>query len=91
MEPTVFAFISRHSLRQQIFILIITAISFPFLYFSLDLPKTIINKAIAGEGDTFSIQLAGFSLGQIEYLLALCFAFLALAFVNGGFKYQVNL
>ena len=64
MESTVFTFIRRHSLRQQILILIITAVSFPFLYFSLDLPKTIINKAIASEGNTFPIQLAGFSLGS---------------------------
>ncbi len=91
MESTVFTFIRRHSLRHQILILIITAVSFPFLYFSLDLPKTIINKAIDGDPDGFPIQVAGVSLGQIEYLMALCFVFLALVFVNGGFKFQVNL
>ena len=91
MEPTVFAFIRRHSLRQQILILIITAVSFPFLYLSLDLPKTIINKAIDADRDAFPIEVAGLSLGQIEYLLALCFVFLALVFVNGGFKFQINL
>ncbi|HJO96814.1 MAG TPA: ABC transporter transmembrane domain-containing protein, partial [Rhodospirillales bacterium] len=91
MEPTVFTFIRRHSLRQQIIILAITVVSFPFLYFSLDLPKTIINKAIDGQGEAFPIEFASVSLEQVEFLLALCFVFLALVFINGGFKFQINL
>ena len=49
MEKTLFKFIWRYSKRDQIILLVLTAISFPFLYLSLDLPKTIINKAIGGK------------------------------------------
>src|SRR5690348_11510356 len=45
LEPTIYGFILRHSLSQQLLLILFTLISFPFLYFSLDLPKTIINKA----------------------------------------------
>jgi len=43
LEPSVYRFILRHSLKQQIMLLILTLVSFPFLYYSLDLPKTIVN------------------------------------------------
>ena len=49
METSLFRFIWRYSKRDQILLLILTGLSFPFLYFSLDLPKTIINKAIGGK------------------------------------------
>src|SRR5262249_54438273 len=49
LEPTIYRFILRHSLPQQLLLILLTLISFPFLYFSLDLPKTIINRAIGGK------------------------------------------
>lgn len=88
MEDNIFKFILKHSKKDQIILLIFTIVSFPFLYYSLDLPKTIINKAIGG--GTGSRDLLGWQLGQMEYLLALCTIFLALVFVNGGFKYFLN-
>ena len=48
MEPTIFKFILKHSRKEQILLLLGTLASFPFLYVSLDLPKTIINQAIGG-------------------------------------------
>ncbi len=88
MEPTLFKFIWRYSKRQQLTVLLVTLVSFPFLYFSLDLPKTIINDAIAGAD--FPKSLFGHELEQVEYLLLLCFGFLALVLVNGGFKFWIN-
>ena len=88
MEKTLFKFIWRYSKRDQIILLILTAISFPFLYLSLDLPKTIINKAIGGKD--VPEEIFGMTIGQIDYLLILSGAFLALVFVNGGFKFYVN-
>ena len=35
MEPTIYRFILRYSKREQIALLIMTAFSFPFLYYSL--------------------------------------------------------
>jgi putative ABC transport system ATP-binding protein len=46
MHKSLFGYIWAFSKRQQIIALILTLISFPFLYFSFDLPKTIINNAI---------------------------------------------
>jgi len=54
----------------------------------LDLPKTIINKAIGGKD--VPEEIFGITVDQIDYLLILSGAFLALVFVNGGFKFYVN-
>jgi len=88
LEPTIYRFIFRYSLRQQIYLLVLTLLSFPFLYYSLTLPKLIVNNAIAGK--QFPEHILGFELDQISYLLLLCTAFLGLVFINGGFKYHLN-
>ena len=88
MQPTIFKFIFRHSKKEQLFLLVLTLISFPFLYLSLDLPKTIVNEAIGGTD--FPRQLLGMNLEQIPFLMVLCVVFLLLVLVNGAFKYSVN-
>ena len=90
MEKTVFKFIRRYSMRQQVVILATTLVSFPFLYFSLDLPKTIINSAIGGDKASFPVEVFGLSFTQVQYLLVLCFIFLLMVFINGGFKFRIN-
>ena len=88
MQSTLLGFILRHSLRQQIGVVILTLVSFPFLYYSLDLPKTIINQAIGGKN--LPKDVFGFPVDQISYLMVLSGVFLVLVFVNGGFKYAIN-
>ena len=88
MEPSIFRFVLKHSRREQILLLIFTLLAFPFLYMSLDLPKTIINEAIGGRD--FPQVVFGYQLEQIPFLLLLCGMFLALVFINGGFKYFIN-
>lgn len=88
MEPSIFRYVLRHSRREQILLLIFTFLAFPFLYMSLDLPKTIINEAIGGRD--FPRAILGHELEQIPFLMLLCGAFLALVFINGGFKYFIN-
>ena len=88
MEPTIFKFAWKFSSRQQILILVITLCSLPFYYFSLDLPKQIINEAI--DSSDFPRELFGSTFGQVDYLLVLSFAFLGLVLINGGFKYWIN-
>ena len=75
MERSLFAFIWKHSARQQIWLLVLTLVSFPFLYASLELPKRIINDAIGASSQT--TRILGFELGQIQFLMLLCVAFLA--------------
>jgi len=89
MEPTIFGYIWRYSRRQQLILLTVTLASFPFLYYSLDLPKTIINEAIGGE--EFPQVFLGVEMGQTQYLLTLCFIFLSLVLINGGFKLWINI
>src|SRR5437870_7577628 len=88
LEPGLYGFILKHSLRQQILLLVVTLVSFPFLYYSLKLPKTIINRAI--EGKHFPQEFLGIDFDQVPYLMLLCGVFLALVLVNGAFKYYIN-
>lgn len=90
MEPTLFRFIWKHSKRQQIIILMVTVLSFPILYYSLDLPKMIINQALQGTDWPQPLPFTGVEMQQIPYLLALCFAFLALVIINNGIKFWLN-
>ncbi len=88
MEKSIFKYILKHSLRGQIVLLAVTAVSMPFVYFSLDVPKTIVNQAIGGEGLPASVF--GMDMDQVTYLFALCLLFLLLVLINGGFKYYLN-
>lgn len=88
MEKTIFRFIQRYSWKQQLLLVALTLFSLPFLYASLDLPKTIVNGAIGGK--EFPKHFWGYELDQIQYLGGLCLLFLLLVGINGGFKYIVN-
>jgi ABC-type multidrug transport system fused ATPase/permease subunit len=91
IESTIYRFILRYSKREQVILLAMTLISFPFLYYSLDLPKRIINEALGAKGKTeFPVTFLGIELHQLEYLWTLSGLFLALVFINGGFKYWIN-
>ena len=70
LEPTIYRFVLKHSVPQQLILLALTLISFPFLYLSLELPKTIINRAIGSK--QFPQTMLGQELDQISYLLLLC-------------------
>lgn len=48
MERNLFRYVWRHSRRDQIAIFIVVLASLPFYYWSLDLPKRIVNEAIQG-------------------------------------------
>ena len=90
MESSIFRFVLKYSRREQVLLLALTIVSFPFLYLSLDLPKTIINEAIDTDTAAFPVHVFGFEFGHIEYLLFLCSIFLGLVLINGGFKYFIN-
>lgn len=88
MKKTIFKFIIAHSKRQQITLLLMILASMPFLYAVLEMPKEIINDAI--DGKSFPVELYGYELEQIEFLLTLCFTFLGLVLINGAFKYVIS-
>ncbi len=88
MEKSLFQFVWRYSKTQQITLFLITLLSFPILYFTLELPKLIVNDAISGKD--FPRTVLGAEWGQIDYLLLLCFSFLGLVVLNNGVKYVLN-
>ena len=88
LDPSIYGYILHYSLREQIYLVVVTLISFPFLYYSLELPKLIVNRAISGK--EFPQSYLGIELGQIPYLLLLCGVFLAFLLINGWFKLHIN-
>ncbi|MBO6892318.1 MAG: ATP-binding cassette domain-containing protein [Roseibium sp.] len=88
MEKSLFRFIWKYSARQQIFILMVTVLSYPVVYFLLELPKLIVNDAV--QGDNFPKNILGFDFDQIPYLVLLCFTFLGLVVVSNGLKFYLN-
>lgn len=90
MESSIFAFILRYSVRQQMVVLGLTALSWPVLYMSLELPKRIINEAIGDQQGWAGSLLGSISDDKVTFLLILCFAFLIFVGANGGIKYYLN-
>lgn len=88
MEPTLFSFIWKYSKRQQLGLLLITLLTFPLLYATLELPKRIINDAIGST--TNAVMVFGYELSQIQFLLILCFGFLISVLLNGVLKMKLN-
>ena len=88
MEPGIFKYILRYSLRQQVTLTIFAAVSFPFLYAFYEVPKAIVNGAILGRAEPYS--LFGNDLSQTTYLFVMCGLFLALVVINQAFKYIIN-
>ncbi len=88
MERTLFSFIWKYSKKQQLVLLVLTVLSFPFLYASLELPKQIINDAIGSPTPT--VTVFGITVSQIQYLLILCCAFLATVIASGLMKMRIN-
>ena len=89
LEPTIWRFIVKHSWKSQLIALAMTLASFPFLYVSLDLPKSIVNHAIRADAK-FPQYVFGIEFDRIHYLMLLCGAFLLTVLINGGFKYCIN-
>ena len=88
MEPSLFSFIWKYSKREQFLLLLVTLVTFPFLYATLELPKRIINDAIGADRDI--IDVYGFELSQTQFLMALCVGYLAAVLCHGLLKMRLN-
>jgi len=62
--------------------------SFPLLYFSLEIPKIIINEALSGDFRRFVVL--GIRLTPSQFLIALCIVLLTLIVINGLLKMRIN-
>ncbi|MCU0988399.1 MAG: ABC transporter ATP-binding protein/permease, partial [Xanthomonadales bacterium] len=85
MEKGIFRFILRFSLREQIGLVLLSISALPLLYLTLELPKIIVNKAIAGTD--FPQVVLGMEFAQVPFLLLLCGLFLFLVLLSGALKY----
>jgi len=93
VDRSLFGFIIRYSKRDQLLIVPLVLATMVVYYLSLDLPKTIINKAI--QGGAFpeagaTTHWLGLDLERLPYLLALSIVFLLLIVLNGWLKFQIN-
>jgi putative ABC transport system ATP-binding protein len=88
MAEKLTTFAWKHSKKEQVVIVLVTLITFPTIYITLELPKMIINDAIDGDG--FPRVFFAFEFDQIPYLFLLCFAYLAAIAFNNGLKFYLN-
>jgi putative ABC transport system ATP-binding protein len=89
METGFLKFVWKYSKREQLFILALTLLSFPLVYFSLDIPKTIVNQAINGRD--FPQTILGIEFEQVPYLLVMCLIFLGMVVLINGIKWLLNI
>ena len=69
MDRSLFRYIFQHTWRNQLLLLLVTAISFPLLYVNLEIPKRIVNQAIGG--NSIPATVLGYEVTQISYLMGL--------------------
>lgn len=90
MEHNIYKYILRYSAKQQVILTLLSILSFPALYYYLELPKLIINQAIEGENISFPVSYLGIEFDQLEFLYLTTGLFLLLVLVNQAFKYVIN-
>lgn len=87
MESSIFGFIRKYSGRQQLIILALAIALLPLNYVTLELPKTIVNRAL---GEQMSPEFFGSTFERLELLWILCGLFLIAVIAAGGLKYVLN-
>ncbi|MSP68442.1 MAG: ABC transporter ATP-binding protein [Alphaproteobacteria bacterium] len=90
MDNSLYKYVIRYSLRNQIWLMVLAGVSFPFLYLFYELPKNIVNGAIQGRAGPFPVEYFGVSLDQVTYLFILTGLFLLLVVINQMVKYYIN-
>jgi ABC-type multidrug transport system fused ATPase/permease subunit len=87
MEPSLYRYILDHSKKDQIGLIILSLISLPLVYITLELPKKIINLL---EGQEIPQAIFGYDFDRLEFLMLLSSAFLLVVLTSGGLKYLLN-
>ncbi|MEM7071917.1 MAG: ABC transporter transmembrane domain-containing protein [Pseudomonadota bacterium] len=97
MTTNLFSYIFAHTKKQQIFISLVIWCYYPFYLLSLELAKRIINLI---EHENFKppydvdilgdIMLLGLDFSQLTLIWIFSLLYLSVVFINGGFKYYIN-
>ncbi|MFO1049253.1 MAG: ABC transporter transmembrane domain-containing protein [Geminicoccaceae bacterium] len=87
MESSIFGFIWKYSKRQQLVILALSVALLPLNYYSYDIPKQIVNRAL---GSDESPSFFGHDVDRLQLLMLLCGVFLGVVLISGALKYVVN-
>ncbi len=88
IERSLFSFIWKYSKRDQLILLLVTLTLFPLLYLTLELPKRIINDAIGASSER--VEVLGYDIGQVSFLMVLCGLFLVSVLLHGIMKMRIN-
>lgn len=89
LPDTSIRFILRYSRGAQLGLIAAGLLSMPVLYVTLELPKTIINNALAEEH--LPQEYFGQAISQVSHLFILCAAYLGAIAVSGALKFYINL
>ncbi|MFV0475915.1 MAG: ABC transporter transmembrane domain-containing protein [Pikeienuella sp.] len=92
MEKNLVRFVWKYGKVDTIKTLIVTFMTFPVIYVSLEIPKIIVNDAL-GAGKTpvaFPVEFLGLTLDQFSFLLALCLLFITMIVLNNWLKFLLN-
>ncbi|HTY69350.1 MAG TPA: ABC transporter ATP-binding protein [Alphaproteobacteria bacterium] len=90
MEQSMYKYVLKYSPRETATLIVLTLLSLPIYYVTLDIPKNVFNQGILAKGIKFPYTLFGYELNQVEYLFWLCFLFFLSVLVNGGLKQYIN-
>lgn len=88
LEHSLFKTVLRYSKKQQALMIMMSLISMPILYLTLELPKQIVNNAL--DADRFPIEFFGYYFDQVTLLMVLSGLYLLAISINGLSKYVLN-
>ena len=86
------AYVVRATSRLQVRLVLLSVLTLPAAWLLLEIPKHIINHALADDAGDGHPKMAflGLHLGRVELLFALCASYLAVLTLSGLAKYAVN-
>ncbi len=88
LDASLFSSVLRYSRKQQTFMILLSLIALPILYLTLELPKQIVNNAL--NSDRFPIDVLGYDVDQVAFLMLFCGLYLLAIIMNGLNKYVLN-
>lgn len=88
LHPSLFSSVLRYSKKQQALMIILSLVSMPILYLTLELPKQIVNNAL--DSDRFPVAPFGYEFDQVTFLMVLSGLYLLAIMLNGLNKYVLN-